>query len=61
MMWNFPKKWLGVVAIIGTVLFLLFWKTNQHTDQSVIKTDVQAKEIEKKVNRKYRIQSSRKK
>ncbi|HDX9626556.1 TPA: helix-hairpin-helix domain-containing protein [Bacillus cereus] len=48
MMWNFPKKWLGVVAIIGTVLFLLFWKTNQHTDQSVIKTDVQAKEIEKK-------------
>ncbi|GMR68409.1 MULTISPECIES: competence protein ComEA [Bacillus] len=48
MMWDFPKKWLGLVAIIGIVLFLLFWKTNQHTERSVITTDVQAKEIEKK-------------
>lgn len=24
MMWDFPKKWLGLVAIIGIVLFLLF-------------------------------------
>ncbi|MGD6889317.1 helix-hairpin-helix domain-containing protein [Bacillus mobilis] len=48
MMWDFPKKWLGLVAIIGTVLFLLFWKTNQHTERTVIATDVQAKEIEKK-------------
>ncbi|KZD34442.1 Late competence protein ComEA DNA receptor [Bacillus cereus] len=47
-MWDFPKKWLGLVAIIGIVLFLLFWKTNQHTERSVITTDVQAKEIEKK-------------
>lgn len=61
MMWDFPKKWLGLVAIIGIVLFLLFWKTNEHTERSVITTDVQAKEIEKKVNRKYRIQSCRKK
>lgn len=60
-MWDFPKKWLGLVAIIGIVLFLLFWKTNEHTERSVITTDVQAKEIEKKVNRKYRIQSCRKK
>ncbi|MEJ9113499.1 helix-hairpin-helix domain-containing protein [Bacillus paramobilis] len=48
MMWDFPKKWLGLVAIIGIVLFLLFWKTNQHTERSVIATDVQSKEIEKK-------------
>ncbi|WP_144612537.1 helix-hairpin-helix domain-containing protein [Bacillus cereus] len=48
MMWDFPKKWLGLVAIIGTVLFLLFWKTNQHTKRAVIATDVQANEIEKK-------------
>lgn len=47
-MWDFPKKWLGLVAIIGTVLFLLFWKTNQYTERAVIATDVQAKEIEKK-------------
>ncbi|MDJ1475709.1 helix-hairpin-helix domain-containing protein [Bacillus sp. LS15-K4] len=48
MMWDFPKKWLGLVAVIGTVTFLLFWKTNQHTERSVVATDVQAKEIEKK-------------
>jgi len=48
MMWDFPKKWLGLVAIIGTVLFLLFGKTNQYTERAVIATDVQAKEIEKK-------------
>ena len=23
MMWDFPKKWLGLVAIIGTLLFLV--------------------------------------
>ena len=40
--------------------FFFFWKTNQHTEGPVIATDVQAKEIEKKVNRKYRIQKSRK-
>ncbi|MCR6464585.1 helix-hairpin-helix domain-containing protein [Bacillus paranthracis] len=48
MMWDFPKKWLGLVAIIGTVFFLIFWKTNEHTERSVIATDVQAKDIEKK-------------
>ncbi|HFO1049703.1 MULTISPECIES: competence protein ComEA [Bacillus cereus group] len=48
MMWDFPKKWLGLVAIIGIVLFLIFWKTNEHTERSVIATDVQAKDIEKK-------------
>ncbi|PDY43493.1 competence protein ComE [Bacillus wiedmannii] len=48
MMWDFPKKWLGLVAIIGTVFFLLFWKPNQHTERTVIATDVQAKELEKK-------------
>ncbi|GCF71214.1 helix-hairpin-helix domain-containing protein [Bacillus paranthracis] len=48
MMWDFPKKWLGLVAIIGTVLFLIFWTTNEHTERSVIATDVQAKDIEKK-------------
>ncbi|MGH1283462.1 helix-hairpin-helix domain-containing protein [Bacillus toyonensis] len=48
MMWDFPKKWLGLVAIIVTVLFLFFWKTNQHTERSVITKDVQAKDVEKK-------------
>ncbi|PGB03655.1 helix-hairpin-helix domain-containing protein [Bacillus toyonensis] len=48
MMWDFPKKWLGLVAIIVTVLFLFFWKTNQHTERSVIATDVQVKDVEKK-------------
>lgn len=48
MMWDFPKKWLGLVAIIVTVLFLFFWKTNQHIERSVIATDVQAKDVEKK-------------
>ena len=47
-MWDFPKKWLGLVAIIVTVLFLFFWKTNQHTERLVIATDVQAKDVEKK-------------
>ena len=48
MMWDFPKKWLGLVAIIGTVLFLIFWKTNEHKERSVITTDVQERDIEKK-------------
>ncbi|PHD37429.1 helix-hairpin-helix domain-containing protein [Bacillus toyonensis] len=48
MMWDFPKKWLGLVVIIVTVLFLFFWKTNQHTERPVIATDVQAKDVEKK-------------
>lgn len=48
MMWDFPKKWLWLVVIIVTVLFLFFWKTNQHTERSVIATDVQAKDVEKK-------------
>ncbi|WP_342715773.1 helix-hairpin-helix domain-containing protein [Bacillus paramycoides] len=48
MMWDFPKKWLGLVAIMGTVLFLLFWKPNEHTERSVIATDEQVKEIDKK-------------
>ncbi len=48
MMWDFPKKWLGLVAIIGIVLFLIFWKTNEHTERSVIATDAQEKDIEKK-------------
>ncbi|MDP7990254.1 helix-hairpin-helix domain-containing protein [Bacillus sp. MHSD_36] len=48
MMWDFPRKWLGLVAIMGTLLFFLFWKANEHTERSVIATDVQVKEIEKK-------------
>ncbi|WBO89215.1 helix-hairpin-helix domain-containing protein [Bacillus tropicus] len=48
MMWDFPKKWLGLVAIIGTVFFLIFWKTNEHKERSVITTDVQERDIEKK-------------
>ena len=47
-MWDFPKKWLGLVVIIGTVIFLLFWKTNQHAEQTIMTTDVQMKEVEKK-------------
>ncbi|WP_439874129.1 helix-hairpin-helix domain-containing protein [Bacillus mycoides] len=48
MMWDFPKKWLGLVVIIGTAIFLLFWKTNQHAEQTIMTTDVQMKEVEKK-------------
>lgn len=48
MMWDFPKKWLGLVAIIGTVLFLIFWKTNEHKERSVITTDVQERDREEK-------------
>ncbi|MFL0490686.1 competence protein ComE [Bacillus sp. AFS054943] len=52
MMWDFPKKWLGLVVVIVSALFLFFWKTNQHTEGPVIATDVQAKEIEKKGKQK---------
>ncbi|AKR11218.1 MULTISPECIES: helix-hairpin-helix domain-containing protein [Bacillus cereus group] len=48
MMWDFPKKWLGLVAIIGTLLFLVFWKTNQSIERTPITMNVQEKEIEKK-------------
>lgn len=48
MMWDFPKKWLGLVVIIGTVIFLFFWKTNQHAGQTIMTTDVQVKDVEKK-------------
>lgn len=48
MMWDFPKKWLGLVAIIGTLLFLVFWKTNQSVERMPITMNVQEKEIEKK-------------
>lgn len=47
-MWDFPKKWLGLVVIIGTLIFLFFWKTNQQTEQSLITTEVQVKDVEKK-------------
>jgi competence protein ComEA len=43
-MWDFPKKWLGLVAIIGTLLFLVFWKTNQSAEQMPITMNVQEKE-----------------
>ncbi|HDR4370843.1 helix-hairpin-helix domain-containing protein [Bacillus bombysepticus] len=48
MMWDFPKKWLGLVAIIGILLFLVFWKTNQSVERTPITMNVQEKEIEKK-------------
>ncbi|ARJ23920.1 helix-hairpin-helix domain-containing protein [Bacillus sp. ISL-8] len=48
MMWDFPKKWLGLVVIIGTLIFLFFWKTNQQTERSFITTEVQVKDVEKK-------------
>ena len=48
MVWGFPKKWLGLVAIIGTLLFLVFWKTNQNVERTPITMNVQEKEIEKK-------------
>ena len=51
-MWDFPKKWLGLVVIIGTLIFLFFWKTNQHTEQTLITTEVQAKDVEKKIKPK---------
>ena len=48
MMWDFPKKSLGLVVIIGTLLFLVFWKTNQSVERTPITMNVQEKEIEKK-------------
>ena len=48
MMWDFPKKWLGLVVIIGTLIFLFFWKMNQHTEQTLITMEVQVKDVEKK-------------
>ncbi|PEW02239.1 competence protein ComE [Bacillus cereus] len=48
MMWDFPKKWLGLVVISVIILFLFFWKTNQHIEGPVIATDVQTKDVEKK-------------
>ncbi|WP_277927217.1 helix-hairpin-helix domain-containing protein [Bacillus cereus group sp. BfR-BA-01383] len=48
MMWDFPKKWLGLVAFIGALFFLVFWKTSQSAEQSPITMDVQAKNVEKK-------------
>ncbi|KIV70254.1 helix-hairpin-helix domain-containing protein [Bacillus mycoides] len=48
MVWDFPKKWLGLVVIIGTLIFLFFWKTNQQTERSLITTEVQVKDVEKK-------------
>ncbi|MEC2913631.1 helix-hairpin-helix domain-containing protein, partial [Bacillus cereus] len=40
--------WLGLVDIIGTLLFLFFWKTNQNVERTPITLNVQEKEIEKK-------------
>ncbi|PGW59824.1 competence protein ComE [Bacillus thuringiensis] len=48
MMWDFPKKSLGLVVIIGTLLFLVFWKTNQSVERTPTTMNVQEKEIEKK-------------
>ncbi|PGW23251.1 competence protein ComE [Bacillus thuringiensis] len=48
MMWDFPKKSLGLVVIIGTLLFLVFWKTNQSVERTPTTMNVQEKGIEKK-------------
>ena len=33
MMWDFPKKWLGLAAIIGTVLF--FFLENERAYRAI--------------------------
>ncbi|HDR7792052.1 TPA: helix-hairpin-helix domain-containing protein [Bacillus luti] len=48
MMWDFPKRWLGLVAIIGALLFLVFWKTSQSAERPSITMDAQAKDAVQK-------------
>ena len=59
MMWDFPKKWLGLVAIIGIVLF--FFLENERAYRALGHYNGCSSERDReKVNRKYRIQSCRK-
>lgn len=45
---GFSKEMVRVSSYYWNCTFSSFWKTNQHTERSVVATDVQAKEIEKK-------------
>lgn len=45
---GFSEKMVGVSSYYCNCTFSFFWKTNQHTERSVIATDVQAKDVEKK-------------
>lgn len=47
MMWDFPKKWLGLVAIIGTLLFSCFLE-----NESECRTNAYYNECTREGNRK---------
>lgn len=57
---GFSEKMVGISGYYWHFDFSFFWKTNQQTERSLITTEVQVKDVEKKVNRKYWIQRSRK-
>ena len=45
---GFSKEMVRISCYYWNCAFLIFWKTNEHTERSVIATDVQEKDIEKK-------------
>ena len=59
MMWDFPKKWLGLVAIIE-LYFFLFLENESECRTNAYYNECTREGDRKRVNRKYRIQRNRK-
>ena len=59
MMWDFPKKWLGLVAIIE-LYFFLFLENESECRTNAYYNECAREGDRKRVNRKYRIQRNRK-